>query len=258
VDAAILIALAEPNRLRIVEFLAAAPRAVGEIATELGLRQPQVTKHLQTLERAGVVRVHPLGQRRIYSLRREPLAALASWAQSVAADDPSERALERYERAVAAETRRLAVDRSPREARIRRTVAAPPQEVWRAWTEAARVRRWWSPQHFEVADCTVRAAAGGELAIVLAEGDGTRHRAAGQFLRLEPFRVLVFELSPQDPDGRPLFTVRHTVRLTSAGDRTVVALRVTAHDPAGNAAPALAGLRIGWEQTLDKLAALFD
>ena len=51
----VLVALAEPNRLRIVELLGRQPRTVGEIAAALALRQPQVTKHLQTLEHAGVV-----------------------------------------------------------------------------------------------------------------------------------------------------------------------------------------------------------
>jgi DNA-binding transcriptional ArsR family regulator len=60
----LLAALAEPNRLRIVELLADAPRPVGEVATALGLRQPQATKHLQTLERAGLVTMQPLGRRR--------------------------------------------------------------------------------------------------------------------------------------------------------------------------------------------------
>ena len=75
-NATLLAALAEPNRLRIVGLLGAAPRSVGEIAAALRLRQPQVTKHLQTLERAGVVTVHPLGRRRIYALRRETLREL--------------------------------------------------------------------------------------------------------------------------------------------------------------------------------------
>src|SRR5207253_11503058 len=49
VNATLLAALAEPNRLRIVGLLGAAPRSVGEMAAALRLRQPQVTKHLQTL-----------------------------------------------------------------------------------------------------------------------------------------------------------------------------------------------------------------
>ena len=63
-DGALLAALAEPNRLRIVELLNIAPRAVGEIASKLDLRQPQVTKHLQALERAGLVAVRRRGQMR--------------------------------------------------------------------------------------------------------------------------------------------------------------------------------------------------
>src|SRR5438445_13097569 len=89
-DGALVAALAEPNRLRIVELLNIAPRAVGEIASRLDLRQPQVTKHLQALERAGLVVVHPLGQRRIYALRREPLAEVGGWLEAFETDRPSE------------------------------------------------------------------------------------------------------------------------------------------------------------------------
>jgi uncharacterized protein YndB with AHSA1/START domain/DNA-binding transcriptional ArsR family regulator len=257
VDAALLAALAEPNRLRIVELLYRAPRPVGEIAAELALRQPQVTKHLQTLERVGLVRVYALGQRRIYTLLPDRLAELSRWAAGLARTHPSEDALVRYRDAIAAETSRLATDRTARTVRIRRTVPAPAAAVWAAWTDADRVRRWWSPQHFSVADCVVDARAGGELVIVLAEGDGSRHPARGRFVEVHPFDRLAFELAPVDAADQPLFQARHTVRLEAAGERTVVHFRVRASEPRPEAAPALAGLRIGWEQTLDKLAALF-
>jgi DNA-binding transcriptional ArsR family regulator len=100
---ALLIALSEPNRLRIVELLGVAPRAVGEIAATLRLRQPQVTKHLRALERAGLVTMHPLGRRRIYSLRREPLRELRRWLEAFEDDHPSEDVLERYHAAIDAE-----------------------------------------------------------------------------------------------------------------------------------------------------------
>ena len=48
-------ALAEPNRLRIVELLRRGPRAVGSIGEKLQLRQPQVSKHLSVLKAAGLV-----------------------------------------------------------------------------------------------------------------------------------------------------------------------------------------------------------
>jgi DNA-binding transcriptional ArsR family regulator len=103
VDLALLAALAEPNRLRIVELLGKSPRPVGEIATRLDLRQPQVTKHLQTLERTGLVEVHPLGRRRIYALRRERLRELSDWLSGLKATHPSENALVKYRAAIEAE-----------------------------------------------------------------------------------------------------------------------------------------------------------
>lgn len=77
-----LTALAEPNRLRIVELLREGPRPVGEIAATLQLRQPQVSKHLRILSAAGLVDVHPSAQQRIYHLRAEPFQALDAWLDS--------------------------------------------------------------------------------------------------------------------------------------------------------------------------------
>jgi DNA-binding transcriptional ArsR family regulator len=77
-----LSALAEPNRLRIVELLREKPRPVGEIATALGLRQPQVSKHLRVLSEAGLVEVQPVAQQRIYRLRPQPFVELDAWLES--------------------------------------------------------------------------------------------------------------------------------------------------------------------------------
>jgi DNA-binding transcriptional ArsR family regulator len=78
-DAIILSALAEPNRLRIVELLRDDPCPVGEIAERLGLRQPQVSKHLRVLSEAGLVEVRPLAQQRIYHLRPAAFDELDGW-----------------------------------------------------------------------------------------------------------------------------------------------------------------------------------
>jgi DNA-binding transcriptional ArsR family regulator len=77
-----LIALAEPNRLRIVELLRDKPRPVGEIAKRLRLRQPQVSKHLRVLSDAGLVDVRPVAQQRIYQLRSEPFDQLDTWLET--------------------------------------------------------------------------------------------------------------------------------------------------------------------------------
>jgi uncharacterized protein YndB with AHSA1/START domain/DNA-binding MarR family transcriptional regulator len=249
----LLSALAEPNRSRIVELLAAAPRAVGEIAAKLDLRQPQVTKHLQTLERAGLVTMHPLGQRRIYALRREPLRELVEWLEPFTVAHPSEEVLEQYQAAIEAE-RVLAHRRAARKFVFSRDLPAPPPAVWLAWTSADIVRRWWSPTHFEVADCEVEPVVGGRLRIVMAEGDGARHTAVGRFLALEPPTKLSFELDPVDAAGVPLFRAVQNVRLARRGPGTRLSMTIRVTDARPEAAPALAGIELGWEQLLDNLA----
>ena len=76
---ATLRALAEPNRLHIVELLRNGPRPVGDLVHRLRLRQPQVSKHLRVLSAAGLVDVRVDAQRRIYALRPAPLQELEVW-----------------------------------------------------------------------------------------------------------------------------------------------------------------------------------
>ena len=72
-------ALAEPNRLHIMEILQDGPRSVGEIVDRLGLHQPQVSKHLKVLVEAGLVEVERDAQRRIYKVRPQPFQELDNW-----------------------------------------------------------------------------------------------------------------------------------------------------------------------------------
>jgi uncharacterized protein YndB with AHSA1/START domain/DNA-binding transcriptional ArsR family regulator len=256
VDYVVLAALAEPNRLRIVELLSRAPRWVGEIAVELELRQPQVTKHLQTLQHAGLVTMHPLGQRRIYALRREALRELRQWLDTLDTAHPAEQMLERYVTAIASERAQAARDpgwAAGRRIRLQRQLPAPVSDVWAHWTSAALVRQWWSPEHFDVAECDIDPAPGGRLEITIRAADGGRYPSRGHFLTVTPPRRLRFELSHLAADEAPVFTAIHDLRLTGHGQRTQLnlAIRVTAASPAAPAA--VAGIRPGWEQLLSKL-----
>lgn len=256
-DPEVLAALAEPNRLRIVELLSAAPRPVGEIAAALALRQPQVSKHLRTLERAGLVVVHPLAQRRIYALRREPLRALGAWLDELQGDHPSEAVLEQYVAAVVREQRRSETDPAwpaGRTVRLRRTLSAPSATIWSYWTSSERIQQWWSPEHFDVVEAVADPVPGGGLRIVMAEGDGTRHVAIGRYLDLSPPDRLSFELAPVGRGRTPLFAAKHTVRFAPRGGGTALSLAIRITDVAPDAAPAVAGLQLGWRQLLDKLA----
>jgi DNA-binding transcriptional ArsR family regulator len=75
-------ALAEPNRLRIVELLRDGPRPVGAIGAALRLNQPQVSKHLRVLKEAQLVEVEARAQQRLYRLCPKPLRELDEWLAS--------------------------------------------------------------------------------------------------------------------------------------------------------------------------------
>jgi DNA-binding transcriptional ArsR family regulator len=75
-------ALAEPNRLNIIELLLDGPLTAGEIADRLELNHPQTSKHLRVLSNAGLAEVIPQANRRIYKLRPQPFEELSTWLES--------------------------------------------------------------------------------------------------------------------------------------------------------------------------------
>lgn len=66
-------------RRRILDLLRERPRLVGELADQLEVTQPAVSKHLRVLRDAGLVRVRPDAQRRWYELSSEPLQEIDAW-----------------------------------------------------------------------------------------------------------------------------------------------------------------------------------
>ena len=77
-----LAALADPHRRRAVELLGERPRPAGELARDLGLSAPAMSRHLKTLRASGLVEEsHPEfdARVRIYALRPEPMVHLLRW-----------------------------------------------------------------------------------------------------------------------------------------------------------------------------------
>ena len=79
-------ALGDPHRRAIVELLAAGGgdgRSVGDLARELPISRPAVSRHLRLLREAGLVAEEPRGTRRIYRLRGEGLDAVRAYLERV-------------------------------------------------------------------------------------------------------------------------------------------------------------------------------
>ncbi|MEU0194646.1 metalloregulator ArsR/SmtB family transcription factor [Streptomyces afghaniensis] len=264
---ALLAALADPARWRLVNLLAERPRPVGVLAQLAEARQPQTTKHLQTLERAGVVTSQRAGQRRIYALRPGPLRDLAAALGRIA--DTAERVsgphatYDRYQRSLHAE--RFAAKESGwadgRSFTFHRSLTGRPELVWRHLTEDVLLAHWWTPEDLRVSDLVFEARPGGRIVQEYrdAEDSDGSHPIAGcaegVVDDVRPGERLAYRLSPLLPDGRLAFTAHVEVGLgpTDSGTDLDVHWHIT--DSTIDSADFIAGIEIGFGQSLDKLAA---
>jgi len=76
---AALRALADESRRTMLEALSRGPATAGELAGLLPIARPGVSRHLRVLREAGLVEVRQEAQRRVYSIRPEPLAEIDEW-----------------------------------------------------------------------------------------------------------------------------------------------------------------------------------
>jgi DNA-binding transcriptional ArsR family regulator len=102
-ELAVLDAIAEPTRRRILDAVRGGERSVSELVDAVGMHQPGVSRHLRVLRDAGLVEVRRDAQRRLYRLRAEPLRELDEWLEPYRAElagrlDSLERHLERTAR----------------------------------------------------------------------------------------------------------------------------------------------------------------
>jgi uncharacterized protein YndB with AHSA1/START domain len=76
---------------------------------------------------------------------------------------------------------------------LNRHYPVAPEKVWRAWTDAEAVKRWWGPgpgEPVSLAELDVRV--GGRFRIVFGGPDGKMHECAGVYKEVVPNRKLVF------------------------------------------------------------------
>jgi DNA-binding transcriptional ArsR family regulator len=76
---AVLRAVSDESRRTVLKALADGPATAGELAALLPIARPGVSRHLRVLREAGLVDVRRDAQRRVYSLRADPLAEVDEW-----------------------------------------------------------------------------------------------------------------------------------------------------------------------------------
>lgn len=72
-------AVGDPARRDILDVLACGEASVNEMAGELDLTQPQVSKHLRVLRDVDLVRCRTAGRHRYYRVHRASLQPLQGW-----------------------------------------------------------------------------------------------------------------------------------------------------------------------------------
>ena len=96
----IFTALADDTRRSIFEDLRETPRSVSELAAEQTVSRPAVSQHLKVLQECGLVKVKPVGTRRLYSIDTDGLALLRDYLDSYWSD-----VLDAYQREIEKSTK---------------------------------------------------------------------------------------------------------------------------------------------------------
>lgn len=103
--------------------------------------------------------------------------------------------------------------------RLERVIRADRERVFRAWTEAGQMKRWFAPQGFTIPEAEVDARPGGAFRVIMRAPDGSEHVASGSFRRVEPPSLLTFTWSWESAAEEPEETLV-TVELSAEGGST--------------------------------------
>jgi len=139
-----------------------------------------------------------------------------------------------------------------REITLTRVYDAPRDEVWAMWTEPEHIKQWWGPDGFSVGSVESDPRPGGVLTIVMV-GPEFEETMRARYAEVVTGQRLVVESVVHTAEGEPFIDSGHTVTFRSLGDKTEVAVsaRASVFDPAGLGA--LAGMKAGWNQSLQCL-----
>ena len=150
-----------------------------------------------------------------------------------------------------------------RELHFERSYAAPVDAVWRAWTEADRLRDWWGPDKTTVAECEIDLQLGGRLYVVTVASEamgkyaGTRWPMEGTFTCIDELQRLTYDARSWTEGSEATQTIHHTndLTLTDHGEKTSVILHVAITEiaPGVKAKFAVFGMKWGYKSQLDAL-----
>jgi uncharacterized protein YndB with AHSA1/START domain len=143
-----------------------------------------------------------------------------------------------------------------RELTLVRVYAAPRALVFKAFTDPVHLAQWWGPHRFSNPVCEFDARPGGALRIHMRAPDGTIYIAVGSVQEIVAPERLVFSIAVPNDDGSVRLENLTTVSFADHADGTELTLHVRVLQATAAAAPNLAGMQVGWSQSLERLGDL--
>jgi uncharacterized protein YndB with AHSA1/START domain len=159
-----------------------------------------------------------------------------------------------------------AVPLAHRELTIVRVFNAPRALVFAAFTDPVHLAQWWGPHGFTTPVCEFDARPGGALRIHMRGPDGSIYVGRGVVREIVTPERLVFTISAQEDDGSIRLENLTTVTFIEGtgvegarvedGGKTTLTLHVRVLQATAAAAANLAGMQLGWGQSLERLGEL--
>jgi uncharacterized protein YndB with AHSA1/START domain len=75
---------------------------------------------------------------------------------------------------------------------IERIFSAPPDRVFRAWTDPATLAKWWGPEGFTTPEYKMDVRPGGKYRTTMVSPTGESHTCSGVYREVVPAKRLVF------------------------------------------------------------------
>ncbi len=132
---------------------------------------------------------------------------------------------------------------------ITRSFDEPRAEVFRAWTDPARLVRWWGPRGYRIPSVKMDPREGGAWRVCMRSPEGTDHWVQGVFREVSEPERLAFTWAWEDSEGKPGHETVIKVDFTERAGRT----RMVVQQGKFESQNAREQHEAGWNSCLDKL-----
>lgn len=148
---------------------------------------------------------------------------------------------------------------------ITRRIAAAPQAIWDAWTDADTLAQWWAPRPWRVTRALIEPCAGGRFVTAMQGPDGEAEDCPGDadsegciLEAVEPRRIVFTDAMSGGyrPNATPFMTA--IITIDPDGDGTIYTARVLHRTQADRQRHQDMGFAEGWGTCIEQLAGLVE